>query len=190
MPYLQLAEDFYLSEDPSEMYVFIPAGYRGAPKDMYVREDYFDGMSEYEFSQIMDELEPYQPMLSAKGDRKAIKAQRRSERKAKREDKRSTSKGAQRQASKLARIQARQAGKTERAAMGGGFGGALDKIGGITSKIFGGGAGADQAFDAGIEGTIDFSAGDGEAPKKNWIPWAIGGAVVVGGLIFVLTRKK
>ena len=190
MAYLQLAEDLYLSEDASEMYVFIPAGYRGAPKDMYVREDYFDGMSDYEFSQIMDELEPYQPMLSARADRKAKKAQRRADRKAKREAKRSTSKAAQRQAAKLERIKARQAGKTERAAMGGGFGGALDKIGGIASNILGGGAGADQGIDAGIDGSIDFSAGDMQAPKKNWIPWAVGGAVVVGGLIFVLTRKK
>jgi hypothetical protein len=155
-----------------------------------VREDYFDGMSEYEFSQIMDELEPYQPMLSAKGDRKARKAQRRADRKAKREDKRATSKAAQRQAAKLERIKARQAGKTERAAMGGGFGGALDKIGGIASNILGGGAGANDEVIVDDNGFND-GGGGGESPtKKNWLPWAIGGAVVVGGLIFVLTRKK
>lgn len=188
MPYLQLAEN-YLSEDAADMYVFIPAGYRGAPNDMYVREDYFDGMSNMEFAQIMAELEPYQPMLSAKNSEK--KAARRAARQQKRLDKRASSKGQARRDARLARIQARQEGKTARAEMGGGFGGALDKIGGIAGSIFGGGgAGGDMGADERIEGSIDFGTGGEEAPKKNWIPWAIGGVVVVGGLIFLLTRKK
>ena len=70
MGYLQLAEMDYsmLAENPKENYIFIPAGYAGASKDMHVREDYFDNLSDAEYMAMMQELAPFQNQgLSAVG---------------------------------------------------------------------------------------------------------------------------
>ncbi len=70
MAFLELAEDRFsmLAQDPKENYIFIPAGYAGATKDMHVREDFFDGLTDQQFIAMMQDLAPYQSVgLSAVG---------------------------------------------------------------------------------------------------------------------------
>ena len=70
MAFLQLADDNYsmLAQNRSENYIFIPAGYAGASKDMNVREDYFDNLSDAEYMAMINELAPFQSQgLSAVG---------------------------------------------------------------------------------------------------------------------------
>lgn len=197
MPYLQLSEnDMYLSQGSDSEYIFIPEGFRGAPQSMYVREDYFDDMPTGMYMQIMDELEPYQPGdgLSFFGKKaKERRAQRREERlerkRAKREMKRDTSRGAQRRAARLERQQARQAARTERAASGGGFGGVLDKIGGIATNILNKG-GEDMPMDVAYDDRFSMDIGPEPEPKKNYLPFIIGGVAAAGLVIFLVTRKK
>jgi hypothetical protein len=69
MAFLQLADNYsMLAQNRSENYIFIPAGYAGATKDMNVREDYFDNLTDAEYMAMMQELAPYQNQgLSAVG---------------------------------------------------------------------------------------------------------------------------
>jgi hypothetical protein len=62
MAFLELAEDRFsmLAQDPKENYIFIPAGYAGATKDMHVREDFFDGLPDSQFIAMMQDLAPFQ----------------------------------------------------------------------------------------------------------------------------------
>ena len=62
MAFLELAEDRFsmLAQDPKENYIFIPAGYAGASKDMHVREDFFDGLTDQQFIAMMQDLAPFQ----------------------------------------------------------------------------------------------------------------------------------
>jgi len=61
MSFLQLADNYsMLAQNRPENYIFIPAGYAGASKDMHVREDYFDNLSDEEYLAMMRELAPYQ----------------------------------------------------------------------------------------------------------------------------------
>ena len=70
-PYNMLAEnELYLAETGtvSDNYLFIPAGLFGMDQDTYVRADFFDSLSDAEFSAVMETLAPYQPQgLSALG---------------------------------------------------------------------------------------------------------------------------
>jgi hypothetical protein len=69
MAFLQLADNYsMLAQNRSENYIFIPAGYAGATKDMNVREDYFDNLSDDEYMAMLRELAPFQSQgLSAVG---------------------------------------------------------------------------------------------------------------------------
>jgi len=69
MAFLQLADNYsMLAQNRSENYIFIPAGYAGATKDMNVREDYFDNLSDAEYMAMINELAPFQSQgLSAVG---------------------------------------------------------------------------------------------------------------------------
>jgi phage anti-repressor protein len=69
MSFLQLADNYsMLAQNRSENYIFIPAGYAGATKDMNVREDYFDNLSDAEYMAMIQELAPFQSQgLSAIG---------------------------------------------------------------------------------------------------------------------------
>jgi len=63
-PYNMLAEnDMYLAEagPVGENYLFIPAGMFGMDQDTYVRNDFFDSLSDTEFEVVMSNLAPYQP---------------------------------------------------------------------------------------------------------------------------------
>ena len=78
MALLQLAENnlnmlaenkMYLSAGPvGDNYLFIPSGMFGMDQDTYVRNDFFDSLSDTEFEVVMSNLAPYQPQgLSAIG---------------------------------------------------------------------------------------------------------------------------
>ena len=176
MAYLQLAEN-YLAASPMEMYIFIPAGFRGSEKDVYVREDIFDNLPENEYRQIMQELAPYQPAgLSAKDPGK--KAARKAERAAKKEGKG----GAARREAKQLRVETRAKARGE----GGGlFGKAID----AATNIFG-----KKDLDVSVDGgSVDVSYDKPEEESffaKNKIPLLIGGAAVVAGAIYLATKKK
>jgi len=193
MGYLQLAEDPFTSLADNVMmnkdkYIFIPAGYRGAEKDLYVREDFFDDMPESVYQQMMQELAGYQNTgLSGKSDRKARRQERRDAKAAKKATKGA---GARRDA-RQKRVDARMNAKVSKAAAkGSGKGGAfLDKVGGIVGDIMGKG-GVEVATD-----TVDFNydpANDLEPTffEKYKVPLIIGGVVLIGGGIYMATRKK
>lgn len=190
MGYLQLAEgDEFTSLAETviqnrDKYIFIPAGYRGASKDLYVREDFFDGMPEADFDLMMYELSNYQNTgLSAKADRKA----RRDARAAKK----ATKGGGARREARQKRVDARMKAKVDKAgAKGSGKGGAfLDKVGGIVGNIMGG---KDQleVTAGGGEFSVDTDAQEESWISRNKIPLAIGGIVLIGGGIYLATRKK
>jgi len=180
--YLQLADNYsYLAAAPNELYIFIPEGYKGAEKDMYIREDALDNLPEMEFRQLMFDLEPYQTrQMSGKAER----AQRREDRKAKK----ATKGGAARRDARLERVKARKAG-------GGGFSGVLDKVGGIVSNVFGGGAATERDFDitVGPDGTnVNYKPNDGEESffKRNQTAIIIGGVVVAGAVAYFTLKPK
>ena len=192
MAYLQLADNSYtsLAEDimaNSDKYVFIPQGFRGAAKDLYVREDLFDSLPDSVYDSLMMQLSSYQNTgLSGKADRKA----RRKERKDAKAAKKATRGGGARREARQKRLETKWAGKEAKAgAKGSGKGAAfLDKVGGIVGNIVGGG----QALDvqAGADGlSVDY----GTEPtffEQYKIPLIIGGVVLVGGGIYLATRKK
>ena len=185
MGYLQLAEMDYsmLAENPKENYIFIPAGYAGASKDMHVREDYFDNLSNAEYMAMIQELAPFQSQgLSAIG----IGA---------------VAGGALNVAKNLiSRRRARVAAGTAKP---------LFKPGGLVSRI---GAklkgqqaapGTDlmpvqmdpRTGGVQIGGTIDIGGAEQIIPEetvfqKNKNLLLIGGAVAAAGIIFLVTRKK
>jgi hypothetical protein len=70
-PYNMLAEnEMYLAETGTvaDNYLFIPAGLFGMDQDTYVRSDFFDSLSDTEFSAVITTLAPYQAQgLSAVG---------------------------------------------------------------------------------------------------------------------------
>ena len=187
MSYLQLAENetYYLAEnDPKELYIFVPQGYRGAEKDLYIREDLLDDLSDDQYNLMMYELSSFQNTgLSASATRKARREERRAARK---EKKAQRGAGARREA-RQKRIEARQAGRTQR----GGIGGALDKIGGIVGGIFGTNA-QDKSLDVSYQDG-DFGVTYEDEPsffERNKLPLLIGGAVIIGGVIYLTMRKK
>lgn len=193
MGYLQLAEDPFTSLADNVMmnrdkYIFIPAGYRGAEKDLYVREDFFDNMPESTYQQMMQELAAYQNTgLSGKADRKARRAERKDAKAAK---KAGRGAGARREA-RQKRVDARMASKTARAEARGGKGGAfLDKVGGIVGDLVGKGP-IDVETDS-LDIEYDGQGGGGEATffDKYKVPLIIGGVALIGGGIYLATRKK
>lgn len=188
MGYLQLAEEdpySHLAEVPAsamQYYVFIPQGYRGANKDMYVREDVLDNLPAATRSKMMNDLAPYQNTgLSASKEERERRRANREERKMTR-----ANAGKTRQEARTERQRLRSEAKGK----GGGrgkeiFGGILD----TAKSIFG-------------KGEVDVTAGGGDLsidysqePEQSFfskykVPLLIGGAALVGGIIFLTTRKK
>lgn len=63
MALLQLAESPYASLAESNVmssYIFIPAGMFGQTEDTYVREDFFDSLTDQEYQEVITALAPYQ----------------------------------------------------------------------------------------------------------------------------------
>jgi hypothetical protein len=184
--YLQLAESPYnrlAQKAPNELYIFVPQGFKGSTKDMYIREDKFDDLPESEYRQLMMQLAPYQGQgMSELSDRASRKAERQA-RKAK--------KGG------AARREARQKRVETRAASRAAGGGVLDKVIGAATSIFGKGEAEPIEKDFTITGTpgsldvsIDNADGEESFFQKNKIPLLIGGAVLVAGGIYLATKKK
>ena len=70
MALLQLAENPYtaLAEDNAmSKYIFIPAGMFDQTEDTYVREDFFDGLNDAEYKEVITALAPYQNQGMAEG---------------------------------------------------------------------------------------------------------------------------
>lgn len=173
MGYLQLAEGYEnLAENVlmnRDKYIFIPMGYRGAQKDLYVREDFFDNMPEADYQQMMLELSRFQNTgLSSNA------SERRAARKAKKAQKKTT---------KAATKDEKKAKRAER------FGGILDKVGGIVGNIVGGGK---QVEVDAAPGQFQVKVDDQEESwlSRNKVPVAIGAVVLIGGGIYLATRKK
>lgn len=179
MAYLQLAENdpySHLAQDipvsAREMYVYIPQGYRGASKDMYIREDLLDVMPQNAYNKLMYELEPYQNTGLSAGRG----AERRAERKAKRE------------ARKDKRMEARDVRSQRRADI---FGKLTDTAGSLVSGIFGGG---DTTETKGpIDGSVQFDFGT--QPEETFfskykVPLIVGGVAVGGFLLYKTMNKK
>jgi len=182
MSYLQLAEDNYshlaqgMPTSASDMYVFIPQGYKGAQKDLYIREDLLDNVPEMVYQKMMFELEPYQNTgMSAKEDRDARK-QARKDRKALR--------GETRDARQQARLDRAKSGETGLKTL---ISGAKDIVGGI----FGTGT-----TDTTGRGPVDFNASIGIGTEEETffqkfkIPLIIGGVAVTGFLVYKMMKKK
>lgn len=175
MGYLQLAENsdpnlVHLAEqtiENADKYIFIPQGYRGAQKDLYIREDLFDKLPDPVYNNLMNELEPFQNTgLSGRGkDRRAARREARQK-----------------------RVETRAAAR----AQGGGF---LDKIGNIATNVIGGlkGGSVQVETDQGQAGLNWGPPPPEEEPtffeKYKW-PIIIGGVAIVGGGIYLATRKK
>ena len=176
MAYLQLAEApgfEHLAQNfasNTDKYIFIPAGFRGAVKDSYVREDLFDNLTDMEFNQLIAELTPYQNTgLSSK----ATRQERRKER----------------QANKKEKITIRQAGKTERVKAGGGISGALTKVGDIAKSILAPGSSVDIAT-SGKDFSINVQDQEESFFSKYKTPLLIGGGLLLAGTIYTMTKKK
>jgi hypothetical protein len=125
--YLQLAENPYshLADSNKELYVFVPAGYRGATKDLYIREDAFDNLPAGQWDQLMDELEPYQNtgmagIFSRNKEKRQARKDARSQKK--------STKSALKVAKKDARLKRVQSGETGLKTL---IGGAKDIVGSI-----------------------------------------------------------
>lgn len=192
MGYLQLAEDPFTSLADNVMmnrdkYIFIPAGYRGAEKDLYVREDFFDDMPDSVYQQMMQELAAYQNTgLSGKADRKA----RRQERKDAKAAKKASRGGGARREARQKRLETKWAGKEKKAAAKGTGKGAnfLDKVGGIVGDIVGKGP-VDIETDS-LDFQYDQGGGEPTFFDKYKVPLIIGGVALIGGGIYLATRKK
>jgi hypothetical protein len=159
------------------MYVFIPQGYKGAQKDLYIREDLLDNVPEMVYQKMMFELEPYQNTgMSAKADRDARK-QARKDRKALR--------GETRDARQQARLERAKSGETGLKTL---ISGAKDIVGGI----FGTGGTTDTSGTdtRGFEGSIEFGTQEESALSKYKIPLIIGGVAVAGFLVYKMMKRK
>jgi len=186
--YLQLAENPYnrlAQQAPNELYIFVPQGFKGSTKDMYIREDKFDDLPESDYRQLMMQLAPYQGQgMSELSDRASRKAERKA---------RKAGRGPEaRRAAKQKRVETRAAAR----AAGGGV---LDKVIGAATNIFGKGGDTLEPTErdftiTGTPGSLDVSIdnADGEESffQKNKIPLLIGGAVLVAGGLYLATKKK
>ena len=186
MAYLQLADNAYehLAQRPNEYYVFIPAGFRGAMKDSYIREDLFDNLSPYDYQQIMQELAPYQN--TGMSDKASRKADREAKKTAK-ADKKATQGGGARREARAERQSQRQQARIDKKSAGGGAGGFLDKVIGGAKDIFGKGVDV-QATGGGLD--INYDTTEPTFFEKYKIPLIIGGVAVVAGGVYMLTKKK
>ena len=181
MSYLQLAEDPYshlaqnIPTDARDMYIYIPQGYRGSVKDMYVREDLLDAMPTAAYQKMMFELEPYQNTgMSANADREARRQARKDKKALKSETK---------AAKQQARLERAKSGETGLKTL---IAGAKDIVGGI----FGTGA-IDTTNKTPITGSIDF----GTMPEESFlskykVPLIIGAAGVIGFVVYKQMKKK
>lgn len=180
MAYLQLAEDPYshlaqnIPVSARDMYVYVPQGYRGATKDLYIREDLLDAMPTMAYQKMMFELEPYQNVgMSAKADRDA-RRQARKDKKAQ--------KGELKTAKQQARLERAKSGETGLKTL---ISGAKDIVGSIfgtdTTKA---------VTDGGFQASVDFGNVQEESFLSKYKLPIILGVVGVGGFLIYKTMNK
>lgn len=198
---------------PAHLSEYLVPGLSSGGQGMYVRDDYFDGLSDGDWNTLMEELLEYDPMLSelaargkwkakrqAKKATKAAKKKEKWERRQKRRDLRTASKAQKR----LMRGQkgANGAEPTEGGESSGG-GSILDNIINkgteIVDKIKTGGGGIFNPGGGDLE--PDGQEGDDDresAPSQSadtifGMPKMvvyIGGAAAAAGILYMLTKKK
>jgi len=183
MAYLQLAEDPYIHlaqnipVSARDMYVYVPQGYRGATKDLYIREDLLDAMPTIAYQKMMFELEPYQNVgMSAKADRDA-RRQARKDKKAQKSELKS--------AKQQARLERAKSGETGLKTL---IGGAKDIVG----SIFGIGT-SDTTSKSPIDGSLNVDFGNVQEESflsKYKLPIILGVVGVGGFLIYKTMNKK
>jgi hypothetical protein len=180
MAFLELAENENYNSiaegNVMDKYVFVPAGYRGATKDMYIREDLLDNMPEA----IVSELDAFNVRgLSDKASRQARREQRKATRQTNKTERRTA---------RAARQQSRQE------ALKSIVGTAADTV----QNIFGTGDTTatdttDMPNKSLFEKDLNFNVDLNETfweKNRNWIlPVGIG-AVVLTGAYFLLGNKK
>lgn len=166
MAYLQLAENPYynLADMRKDLYIFVPEGFEGAQEDMYIREDKFDNLPENEYQILMAKLAPFQPdgLSGKRGDaRRARKDERRK----------------QRQEAKQKRVETRSEA----------LGKFVEKAGDIVGNIV-------RKTPANVDvqgGGLDISySTEPSFFERNRVPLLIGGIALIGGGIYLATRKK
>lgn len=170
--YLQNNDELYLDqngalvegEEEVSPYIFVPG--QPGEEGVYIREDYFDDLADNDWERLMMYLEANQPGMSLFGLGKKARA-RRAERKDRRLER------------KLQKIGARGEKRAVVARAGGGLAGLGQGLQGVIGGIFGGG----QQAPAGEITT---------RPRRNWLPWIIGGGVILTGVIAyrVARRRK
>jgi hypothetical protein len=164
MAYLQLAENPYNRlADARELYIFVPAGFMGAEQDMYIREDKFDNLPENEYQILMSKLAPYQNK-GLSGKRKDARVERKEKRRT------------QKLEAKQKRVETRSQA----------FGKIAQNVGGLIKNVVGG-------RDVDVEATpsgIDVSIGQETFFEKYKTPLLIGGIALIGGGIYLATRKR
>jgi len=191
-------------------FIFVPAGFMGGTEDRYVREDVFDVLPETEYQDIMEVLTPLQdPMLGGRAERQARREARRERRRtrraekiARRQDRKDyrMKRGERRQQARERRIAMRQEGRTQRTgvrtegrtqrtgvraeAYAPAMASGITKIGTIGAQALGVPAVDKRGFPFG--GEINFGTSVWEQYK--W-PMIIGGAVLLGGIGYIATRK-
>jgi len=158
--------------DTSDLYLYVPAQFTEDKQGMYVREDSFDLLPDFQWDQLQDVLEPFQEQnLSLFG----LGRKGRERRRIRREE---------RQSRKIERMVVR--GETG--------GGALGKIGAMVGNIFGGGGAAGAPAESMMPmplppAPVKAAGIMGQLPK--WaIPVALAGIGLVVVLPMIRGRKK
>lgn len=159
------------SVDTSALYLYIPAQFTDTGEGMYVREDSFDMLPDFQWEQLQDVLAPHQEQsLSLFGLGKKGRERRRIRRE-------------KRQAAKLTKMRVR-------AETGGG---ALGKVADAVKNIFGGGGAAGapeemmpiQAFPAPAPVQAGIMGG---LPK--WLPMVAIGGIALAVLLPMMRKRK
>lgn len=176
MAFLELAENenynMIAENNPMDKYVFVPAGYRGAQKDMYIREDLLDNVPQ----QIVEELDAFNARgLSDKASRQARRAERKQAKQANKTERRTAR--AERQ-------------KSRQEALKSIAGTAADTL----QNVFGGGTdpgtGGDTLPEKDLTLTFDTNQTWWEKNSSWVLPVGIGAVVLVGGYFLLGSKKK
>lgn len=186
--YLELAE----GPTTRNPYLFIP-NFEGGEGGVFIREDKFDSMPDEQYKALLNILGPFQPkeegglnegaLLASRSERKEQRSRRREAKTAKKEARSAekASKTARKEERSSSRAEARSARAEKRANREPfDFKGAIDTVGGVVSKFTGKGGEEIEAL-----------PGSGEAKPfyKNPIV-LIGGALAIGGIAYLATRRK
>lgn len=172
--YLQLAENSVPSIVTNN-YTFVP-GVNGA-KGVWVKDDNFDNLSPAEFNRVMDMLEPFQPMSE-------MSTRRRKEKKDLKTEKRKAKLERRRARTELVKAKA-EGVRSGTFTPGGAVSDIIGNVSDVASKILNkGGAGGGE-----VERTPDENTGEDTPFYKKPIV-LIGGAVALGLVIFLATRKR